>query len=504
MNLENLINPALRNAMNLGNKVTVISLNLIETGTYNPLASRSFNINTNVNEIKSLTNSLSERVMESNLVVTPELVAGLSNNLITPSATVGDVLSIPNGWDTPRFRFMMRVKVDLPSGFSELYDVQGYTDKQDASLSGHVDANMRMYINSMNKISEYSNTLGQTSYQSTGSSQILNGAISATPTGNGVFAMRPKDVVGEIQMQYMQNDAGSNYRDGRANISGRATGSNRNNAVPSSFLSSTLSNWLNTARDNDIANDQAIVNNTLIKLMENFYEENKFVSELIRTQGAGNGGYFTLKTLEILDNTFTVPMALATNRLNIMFNGGVTNEVIPVMGMGSHWFGRDIEAIWSTTVSQAIPAIMSKHFIGKLAFTSTNKIAGGGYDTRILSLKSPTLGSMSDIVGGMVVADINNQVLKDITVGGMIPYTMLCQFDIYGTTIIDVAVDNNPMQKFIMPSFCDSISSPILTNSKENLVNMALGIESLMRTITDNVLGDSSNMDNLPTIDLGL
>lgn len=500
MNFDALANPALVAQLQLGNRVVVESFRAIQTGTYNPLFVRNFQMTANPGELNNLTNVLSDRVVQAGATVSPHLIAGVAGSLIAPSAHVGQMLSIPNGWDSARFRFVMRVRVDLASGLNSRYEVTGFSDHFGVSHGGALDTGMRFYINNITTIRDIVNANGTTGFISQGASQVLNGSIVNTPTGTGVFAMRPKDVVGEIQMQYMANNAGSNFKDGRANITGRSTSSIRNNAVPTMFLSNTLQNWLQTTRDSDVANDQAIVNNTLGRLQEDGLEENRFANALVSVQGMGNSGWFTLGTLQRLDPTFVVG-TMPESRFSVKRLGGMTNFETVQMGMGSSWNGGDIEAIWASSMSQSVPAVMSKYFIGKLAFTSTNEIVGGQITTVITNLKSPNIAMMSEAISNAVTIELESLILKDLSYSGEINFTIKGEFDIYGDTRIELKIANRPVQTYFMPTFADGLGAPVITHDKNNLVSMAFGMESLMRKVTENVFGNSA-IGDMPTINL--
>lgn len=493
MNFDFFSNPSIVNNLNLGNRVSIISLNMMETGTYNPLFSRSYTVNSNVSVVSDAIGNISDRISNSALNVTPELITGLSTNLLVQDPNATQMLSIPNGWDTKRFRFNMRVKVDLTSGLTEMYDIQGFTEELAVSHAQSLDPNMKFFINSIARVSEYQDQFGQTALSCFGTSQVINGAIASTPNSTGVFTMRPKDVLGEMQWQYLSQDAGQKYIDGRANITGRSTGSSRNNCIAANYLSDTIGNWINTAKENEIADDNAIVTGTLNKLHENFFEENKFIRELVNVQGPGSSGFFTLNTLNKLDVTFDQQSALLTNRLNVMMTGGMTNHDLITIGSGSQWNGRDIEAVWASTIVQSVPAIMTKHFVGKLAFTATNKTINGTTVVTIVKMLSPNAANMNQFTSSQISKAIEVLLFKDITQDNLIKFNISAEFDIYGDTRVDVGVENRPVQTFFMPTFADSISTPVITNNKGNLTNMASSLEGVVRTITDNVLSVGFN-----------
>lgn len=506
MNFDAFSNPAIASALRLGNTVTVENIFLAETGTYNPLFSRNFEMNRNAAAVGKVVNDLSNRVLESGLTVTPDLMAGLSSSLVAPSADAGSMLSIPSGWDRPRFRMRMIVRVGLPSGMESRFEIQGYSEHKDIMQSGIPDSNMRFYINSITKIASQVGINGQSSLVSQGSAQILNGAISMTPTATGVFALRPRDVVGEIQTQYTQADAGVDYKDGRANLSGRSAGSTRTNAIPASYLSTTLEAWMTACQQNEIVNDRGVVSNSLTMLAENFYDENPFVSAIIGKQGVGNGGWFTFNTLSALDPSFTPAKALMENRLNIMMHGGMTAHDIVSIGSGSHWNGRDIEAIWAASLAQSIPAIMSKYYIGKFGFTATNQVFGGQIVITPTMMKSSNVNAMNQIVLTAMINEIQRTILKDLSMDNLITFNLTAAIDSYGDTRIDIAIDNRPVQTFFMPTFCDAIASPMLTHDRSNLEGVAHGIESIVRTVVGNTLGGgmAGGTADLPTMTVNM
>ena len=502
MNLDAFTNPAIVNMLNIGTKVTVVRITMVETGTYNPMYSRNYSLNSNVTVLSDLINNLSERVSNAGLAVTPELVSGLSSGLIRQTPDAGNMLSIPNGWDRPRFRYSMTVNLLLPNGLTETYEIQGYSEYLDQSLTGKIDPNMRMYINSMTRVAEYTNQHGQRMFTTAGSSQILNGAIAASHDSTGVFSMRPRDVVGEIQWQYMSEDTGNNFKDGRANITGRSTGSNRSNAVPSTYLAETLKNWIQTTTENELHDDRAIVSGTLNRLQENFYEENKFISELVKIQGFGNGGFFTMNSLEKLDSNFTVAGALLSNVMNVIFLGHDGRRAEVTIGQGSDWGGRDLEAVWAASISQSFPAIINKYGIGNYAVAITNKTLNGECHVETTNMQTKDITKYNPIILSAVNTDISNLIMKDLSLNNLIKYIVNISCDTYGTTSIELRLEDRPVQHFFMPSFADSIPTPLITNTKNELVTFAQGIEHVMRTVTGNVL--DTNTDNIPVMSIDI
>lgn len=502
MNLDAFTNPSIINALNIGTKISITRLNMIETGTYNPMYSRNYAVNSNVSVLSDLINNLSDRVSQAGLSVTPDLISGLSNSLIRQSPDVGNMLSIPSGWDRPRFRFSMMVNVLLPSGLTETYEIQGYSEYLDATHTGKIDPNMKMYINTMTRIADYTNALGQRMFTSAGSSQILNGSIAASHDSTGVFSMRPRDVVGEIQWQYMSEDSGNNFKDGRANITGRSTGSSRTNAIPSAYLSDTLSSWLQTTTENELSNDRAIVSGTLNRLQENFYEENKFISELVKVQGFGTGGFFTMNSLQKLDVQFNVTTALLSNVLNIVFLSNDARGGAVSIGNGSDWGGRDLEAIWASSISQAFPAIINRYGIGNYGVAITNKTLTGDCHVETTDMKTKDITKYNEYTLLSINNDIKGLVMRDLSMDNLIKYIVKVNCDTYGTTTIEINLEDRPTQVFFMPSFADAISTPLITNTKNELVNFAAGIENVMRTVTSNVLDVSDNQMPAMSIDI--
>lgn len=314
--------------------------------------------------------------------------------------------------------------------------------------------------------------------------------------------MRPRDVVGEIQWQYMSEDSGNNFKDGRANITGRSTGSSRTNAIPSAYLSDTLSSWLQTTTENELSNDRAIVSGTLNRLQENFYEENKFISELVKVQGFGTGGFFTMNSLQKLDVQFNVTTALLSNVLNIVFLSNDARGGAVSIGNGSDWGGRDLEAIWASSISQAFPAIINRYGIGNYGVAITNKTLTGDCHVETTDMKTKDITKYNEYTLLSINNDIKGLVMRDLSMDNLIKYIVKVNCDTYGTTTIEINLEDRPTQVFFMPSFADAISTPLITNTKNELVNFAAGIENVMRTVTSNVLDVSDNQMPAMSIDI--
>ena len=88
MNFDFFSNPSIVNNLNLGNRVSIISLNMMETGTYNPLFSRSYTVNSNVSVVSDAIGNISDRISNSALNVTPELITHGLTLHIKPSVTL--------------------------------------------------------------------------------------------------------------------------------------------------------------------------------------------------------------------------------------------------------------------------------------------------------------------------------------------------------------------------------------------------------------------------------
>ena len=146
------------NILGVQTKLRVVRFLITETGTYNPMYRRSYHT-----EMQAGTLSAIEEKVANAKRITPQMLGGLADRFILPTAAVEQMalpnggtaprqIVIPHGWNERRLRFMLEVETDFGTGGRITEMIQGYTDHLGVTHNGVIDPNMEFHVNSVLKI----------------------------------------------------------------------------------------------------------------------------------------------------------------------------------------------------------------------------------------------------------------------------------------------------------------------------------------------------------------
>ena len=170
----------------------------LETGTYNDMALRPFETHFTSQDVRMF-----NEATHGGVHISPEILASTAINFLKPTTTPRSFIVIDNGWNQPRFRFVMIVLVQGNFGqFATRKIIQGYTNHLGATASGAVDPNMILYFNNVITLKQtVSNdfTHGQGMYSKVvDANHILRGDFQPFSTERSLDAntitIRPEDV----------------------------------------------------------------------------------------------------------------------------------------------------------------------------------------------------------------------------------------------------------------------------------------------------------------------
>jgi hypothetical protein len=463
----------------LGTHLTTLrltSLILQETGTYNPMFLRPYNMHVDTHTSNLITN----RVIEFGQGrITGNLLAGVGAHVITPQAAPEAQILIPNNWDTPRIRFMLEVCCDFQVS-QRLYYIQGYTSHHGVLIDGHgniqIDPQMEFIINSIIGVTmtEIPTPMGpQRRPMVSESVHILDDPNWAGHMNSHLtYLMRPQDVFGGLQTSYM-NTHGM-VLDTRGIASRQPARSNRGNNIPTEYLAKIVDSNLRS-KDQAGFNTKATDALTLAKEMvtEAPLSENPFIHRISDLTTVGVTNRFRFGTLEQID-----PNINNVLKLTVINHQALTP--LHQIGQTAYWEGTDRVTQAATILTQAVPAMMMELMISKLHFTSTNHADGCQMYTAIVDAKSLAAVDLTrnyDIFKHR----FENEVMLDLTWGNQVGYTLQMQVDLFGETWISLGLDANPPMDFVVPSFADHLFVPVLTTNKDRLDFIVNDFEELLR-----------------------
>lgn len=464
--------------------IQVARLFLHDTGTYDRQYARPYEAVTNRDSEHTLS-ILADRIDSASRLnpaarIDNSLIAGLSGGLIIPSASWEREVTIENGWEERRLRFMLEVHVDLAVGGTEIYYIQGYTSHYGVTFDGAVDTEMTFFINSVMRVNRARDYSGLSSAgftdRITDSFQIINGhaiADSYTP----VYAVRPEDLIVGIQSSYMTSAYSATGRDEvvetRHNHQGESFSSRRGNGIPSNYLSSVIDRYRESSLLADFGQGQQnIYDRTIQTLHERAPYENAFIRALSDRRGMRDITFFNMRDLIEMD-----PEIQSRVRYFRCQDAGL----LPQRGQSASWQSAGLYPQLATILTHGVSGLMVENMLVEVSFTSTNMTLNGMYDTRIQGGQGITTGDMRQYFANFV-RRLELEVMPDVTRNNSIPIHVSVQADLYGDTIISISVENDPPEDYIVPSFSDALLVPVTTTQDTTYHGLVNGIEHVIRS----------------------
>ena len=464
--------------------INVAKMFLQETGTYNPMYARPYKVDTSSGQLDTVMNRLNQQVG----AVSGEAFAGAASNLLSPVANVNEnnLAVIPNGWNDRRIRFVLEVHVTTRTGSTSIYYFQGFTSHAGVSMHGTVDPSMRFYVNSYIRVGRFQQQtpLGvQLVDVVQESAQVLNGQLLYTG-GNEVHRLRPSDLFAGIQQNHLQ---AANYGDviDTRTISSRGQesfGNRRTNNMPGNYLASVMNSYNHAQQLSHFGqgNDNILARAQSTELgQESMPEENAVLRTLASIQGRRTTVDFSLNDLTAMDpNTPTV------TKMSSM--SVAARSELHSTGQTAYWNDSTRETVFATQLGNAIPALMMEHFISKLTFSASNKMGMGQSVCQELAATSLTNADMTRYISRLM-ARIKNEVLFDLSFANQDPYDLVMDVDLLGQTTIDLQMYNNPFVRFSIPSFGDSLISPVYTRDFNQFTGLTNDVEHITNYLKEAV-----------------
>jgi len=474
-------------------KIRITKLICSQTGTYNPMYNRPYETHFN----GDLANRIIERVEESargNGGSAGTMLAGMAGEFVAPSHQPQGMVAIPNGWDRPRGRFMMRVEVTQATGTVNYYYLQGYTSHFDLSYNRVVDPNIEFFVNSVigTVVINFHHAGGVVSEERVMSSnQIINGRVvsQGSPT-NTVAGMRPQDVYAQIRQHQLEADLGqrADYYDSSTDLSSISSMSSRMNNLPVSYLTGVVNAYTTAQAVSAYGNDTMDAFGRARDLVaDNTLSDNPFFRAIAGQIGVGNPMSFRMAHLQRLDPGVNHE---SVSRFQVLDPNAMTK--LPVAGQTEYWHNpNDRHVQVAVMLLHGVPSLMSAYMLTKLAFKATNAFHGGMnqvFITGCMDLASRNTSQYLEAFKQRFVQEVmmdithNNQELYDITV----------EFDLLGSTTLSVSMNGRPPTPFQVPSFCDSLLAPTYSVNGAVLRDTSSDMYQLLSEVSNTSLGTTS------------
>lgn len=494
----------------------------VQTGTYQAQGLRPFKSNTNQAVVSAL-----RQATHDGLNLGVAAVQEIASDVIVPQSMVEGEVMIPHGFTSRRFRLMCRVNESHPfiKGTTTQRVFFGYSDHCDAS-SNYLPDDMRIYFNSETIIQEsiIPTPHGpQTQARIVGSNQILS-PVDMMGGNNGMFTkasnflIRPEDNFNLMQTKAVAKNLEDNglvdvkidqsydYRT-MVGEGGSFKYSMRKDTSPVRYLSSSLgayqharAEYADTMKDQDTllfnrGNDptEVLFGEAANMCRNHNIQSNTFLGILREHAGFMEQGYVTWGRLKQLFPELANPVVT-----KFAMDDGRGTYKASHAGQSQHFMGADQTSIAVALLSQAIPSIMMDTFFRTVSFAVTNGMGPNEYVFEIFPNGTQSIVQNLDMRPYVQALErrIKVDILNNISRGNQIPFKISCHSDLAGETIVDISLGADPIERYVAPTFADSLFSPVITRNQELSNEIANDITWLVRNVID---GDMSQ-HNKPEI----
>lgn len=436
-----------------------------------------------VNEIQETT--------QNGTVLVPESLAASAGRFIRPSSSHTGEAQIANGWTNRRIIFVMEVEITGTYGETTVQYMSGYTDHPGISASMHVDPNMRLYFNSAmsfrSMMRQYGNGGVKPTIALKHATNIISPFQGAPLDQNAASHMlRPQDVVNNLHTsRFLQGVGNSGYdtngvRDMTTAAMGDVSISRFSNGNPSEYLSGLLKAMLRTQESLEtyqaFEEEKFALQSAAVK--EPSMTEFNVIVELSRQLhygGYGNDGSVSwgelismfgpeIDAVTVVHSTNQLtPMPSAHNPLDTESTGSSTQE-----------------AIAANIVTSSLPSIMAQCMLAEMSFTITNETVGSPDPYQIIPgehvqtiAREANFRQLANIAFSRIATEICPAVSNNNTV----TFHISVMASLVRDTTVYVRLNGGPSVPFVIPTWGNSIFTPVGHSTQSNLALMASDID---------------------------
>lgn len=420
-----------------------------------------------------------------------------------------DEVSIDNGWDCERHRFLMEVVSTNFMGLEVREFVSGYTDRpegitpQGVVALGHqaglvyVDPQVRFYINGIiNVMDQRRRTpMGVKTYRTMRSNMHVMADQQYEGYHSGTEArLKPADIFYAMDGELLNttHGMGTTY-DTRFVNDTEARLSRRSNVLPTHYASSIFEGFSKTLKADQSTMTDAMSTGSVYAQAANLIREDHamddcFIRHLSRvTHQSHQSKVFRFQDLLKLDPTIG-------DRVEGMV--GTRGESIRTHTLGDSvdWTASDHETTAALMIAQSVAAILSSMSVMFVDFSMSNMNSrnefGMGSNAPLFSVAAINmLNNDPDYDQRRIVDAVEwrvwHEILRNLTEEGMISFDLRVICDLTGETTIHLGMDGDPQRSWVFPTFADAMLTPLVTANYEAPSAIAHDFKTMLDVVVE-------------------
>ena len=451
-------------------KLTLVKLELGKVVGYDPMYHRPYTVQWDPATLGKL-----EDIINTSLVreIAPAQVSTLASRVLHPSPKIGEAVYIPRGWESDRWVFMLEVLSEPQQGPAIRYFFQGYSTHGGTLPSGLPDPSVEFIFNAFIAVNEDTQTVQQ-------SAAVLSDLSTKQTRGFSPYMLRPSDVLCGLQMCQEGYDMDM-VTDTRVMLSRGGALVSRILNIPTAYVAKLATSYCTGQAHRAFScNAGDIIQHTDMYLNEPHLMENPFVWLLAKNRETALSNRFTLADLDTLQPGFLASRVamLSTDTLPVRKRYTEAHK-------GAAW-NRNTQNTWAASrLGQMVPALMAELGIEEIHFSVSGQ--GSMTDTPLVALTVQSTWSrlktdieqLKDVFSQRFI----DEILLDLLHDHEGTYQFKVEANTLGESWFVVSFDGAGDEAFLVPSFCDSLFSPMATPQRKAYQDVVEDVHSVLLTL---------------------
>lgn len=383
-------------------------------------------------------------------------------------------VDIENGWDAPRGRFLMETTSYMGNKVFRTY-IQGYTNYLDTSVTGMLDPEMELCLNSViSTVTMKDPVNGQEITSATEFYNVIadenkeNADMYEMTTEQGMVKklIRPEDILTSLFLVEKHNDGGGYYVDSTDNLGSVQVSRKANNEMFKYFRNVTNSFIDAKNMAQNLADRTDILYNAQVAVNEPDITKNPFFRAVFQKMGAYLISKIKLKTIVAIDPSLR-PVYVPRRADIPMSQGPVFMDTEDT----ADTLNPTPEVIRATIIANMLPSFMCELMVTNVSMSLTNKT---GENIAIISDIRTFVEGLDPVLQiDRMTARIVTLLMPKLSDGGMTLFEIFITADILGEITVAIRLYNDPLMVYRFPAYADSLFTPVVTTgiNKLGLIN---------------------------------